>query len=164
MFEIELKAHCNIETKDIIEKVTGKKGEEVHKSDIYYIRSNGDVFRNRRIDGINYITLKERYTDEEGIETNIENEFFIKDEELESYIDGAKITHYKEKDGFSWSYKGTTLEFFKVNNLGYFVEIEIVSNEKIKAKDILHGLLNEFKVPLSQIEHKAYCQLIDENK
>ena len=164
MYEIEIKAHCSSKLKTTIEELTKEKGKPVSKRDVYYIRENGEVFRNRKIDGINYITIKERYTDEEGIETNVENEFFIKDEELPSYINNAKITHYKNKDGYSWSYKGVTCELFNVNNLGYFIELEIVSEKKIKAKETLYGLLKEFGVPLSNIEMKAYCQLIDENK
>ena len=164
MYEIEIKAHCESSLKATIEELTKVKGKPVSKKDVYYLRANGDIFRNRQIDGINYITIKERYTDEEGIETNIENEFFIKEEELKSYINNAQITHYKNKEGYSWSYKGVTCELFEVNNLGYFIEREIVSEKKIKAKEILYGLLKEFGVPLSNIERKAYCQLIDENK
>jgi len=58
-----------------------------------------------------------------------------------------------------------TIELNQVENLGYFLELETLvenQNQILPASRYLKKLLQEFKIPLSQIESRPYTELLYE--
>lgn len=174
-YEIELKVRVNapIELKKKIEAITGKTGEKVEKEDIYYRRKDETLasFRIRRQDDCLFVTAK-RNNRTEGIETNEEAEFKVDKKEFDrltsfSSILGYEILLEKHKKGYAWHYSGILVELLDVKELGWFLEIEIISdtlddkdNEVIR----LYDFLSLCDIDRKDICNESYQQLLQEKK
>lgn len=171
-WEVEIKAHASLALKDVIERVCGKEGEKVVKSDTYYA-FEGDTaprFRIRRENDYLVITAKENHR-EDGKECNKELEFVHKDTKdlgtMEAIAEllGYKVFIHKYKTGWSWTFEGVHIELFDVKYLGWYVELEIVTDtegfETNKAKyDHLYDLIHRFGLKDEDVENLSYQYML----
>lgn len=185
--EIELKAH--IDNPDILlEKI--RKDYYINneyyskKYDVYFFNPIlNQSFRVREQiekDTYNFEIKKTIYTVKEkiienGIEQNIENEVELDIKEFSASLIffeklGFKESHRKNKEGYSFNFtKFDTplhIELLKVNDLGWFFEIEFVTDINISNEMVdnlvkyLYKTLDYFDIPYSNIEKRYYSQMI----
>jgi adenylate cyclase class 2 len=104
----------------------------------------------------------------EGLEVNREREFSVSDaepfEELLKRL-GLKPATGKRKSGFSWDYDGITAELAEVTGLGWFAELEILSDnnnlETVRiARRRLLGLLSKLGIGEDRIEARYYTEML----
>ena len=144
--EIELKAH--VKDHEAIKLLLSKKAEyfcAFEKEDSYWLRpeNTGSLtrFRLRRekcilTNGTETFTCFIGYKKKEvndGIEVNDEREFEIKPGiGAENFLRelGLEPVISKRKRGWAWSYEGILAELVEVDGLGWFIELEILKDEK----------------------------------
>ncbi len=183
MFEIELKAHV-----DDAQKVTQKLDSFAHflksvqKVDVYWKSQNGvqarirtqtDLISKKREIFLTY-KKKENRIGENGqkIEVNDEKECSISDDDaLVSFFEdiGMKIALKKTKSVRSYAFENAHLELCEVPPLGFFLEIEIISEQNDeKTISICRKKINEIfekcEIGADKIEEKYYSQLLREAK
>ena len=173
--EVEIKAHV-----DDYEALTARLREfgtfqrQYVKEDYYFSRSptpKGARFRLRRDDEAWICTAKQKKL-VDGVEQNVEREFAVSD--------GAAFRHFaedlgfsvvveKRKHGSSWLVGGVVVEVSSVNDLGQFVELELVlpddssEDDLASARQRLHALLEQIGITRDRIETRPYTQMIYEN-
>lgn len=174
-YEIELKARVNdpIDLKRKIETITRKTGESVEKEDIYYKRKDETLasFRVRRQDDCLLVTAKHNNR-VDGIETNEEVEFKVDKTEFDNIISFASILGYeilltKHKKGYAWYYSDILVELLDVRELGWFLEIEIISDTlggKEHKVSRLYDFLALCNIDKNDICKESYQQMLQENK
>ena len=133
MREIESKARVSDpgRVKAILDTLYGE-GREVHKRD-HYFHLPGEVIQSLRIreyDGKIEITTKHNFRDANG-ENNEEYEFLAEPGQYDKAVSffhalGHEDYFVKEKDGWEWHDGDAHIELLAVNDLGYFIEIEIL--------------------------------------
>lgn len=173
MKEVEVKAHVeNVE--ETRERICSFCGEEksVNKVDQYF-RRKGEVKQALRVrdnNGRGEVTTKFT-TKTNGIENNSEYEFHFDYKEIEivkSFFRALGYEDYfkKVKSGYEWNYDGIHIELFEVNDLGYFLEMEIIlpfsstDEDVMDAEKKLKNYLNKFKVDPVLIESRSYREMI----
>ena len=121
------------------------------------------------------VTFKNK-TITQGIEINDEREFRIYAqassragafEELIRLL-GLKQKHAKKKRGWDFSCEGITVELTEVEGLGWFIEMEILTNNNSEetladGKKRLLAMLSSFGVKSEAIESKSYTEMLAEN-
>ncbi|MDR1352112.1 MAG: class IV adenylate cyclase [Treponema sp.] len=104
----------------------------------------------------------------EGLEVNDEREFSVSDaepfEELLRRL-GLKPAISKRKSGFSWDYDGITAELAEVAGLGWFAELEVLSDNSDPetvgiARRRLLGLLSRLGIGEGRIEARYYTEML----
>jgi len=180
--EVELKAR--LKNPEQVEKEIIKKAKPVGEfieEDIYFTFANTtgyqkQRFRLRRVQEKAIVTVKIEGKAEPGVEANQEFEFEVSDPEAFKVFCqefGFRVLIEKKKkvkrflfippeDEFS---EKITIELNQVENLGYFLELETLvenQNQILPASRYLKKLLQEFKIPLSQIESRPYTELLYE--
>ncbi len=192
MFEIELKAHVeNYEsTKNTIDTFAIFLGKK-QKSDVYwktYSAALGYPIRVRLreektttpngIESKNIIVtykkkeLRETFRGDKNIsyEVNEENEFTIDNRTAFETIlidTGYTIDLEKDKHVLQWQYEKVLLELCIINNLGNFLELEIINESQddnsvnVAIKE-LQDVLIKCNIPLEKIEKKYYSELLRE--
>ncbi len=169
--EIELKAWID-DPKSFTKTLEAKahSPKTFFKKDIYYESSvdRKRGFRLRDDNGVSIITHKIKKI-EGGVETSQENEFTVSDmpafirmmEDL-GYTAGQK----KVKVGSSWLLEDAVIDFSLVEDLGHFVEVELLlliqsSNSEIEiAKKKLTKILSHLEIDSSKIESTPYTTLL----
>lgn len=172
MREIEIKAHAlDMERiKAFIEDICDE-GHVVSKKDTYLRNEEGLMMRVRDNTGSLEATVKERRKNERGEEDNLEYEISLGDTKLDDALLffknlGFDFYYNKYKDGWDWNLDGIHIELLKVNDLGWFLEMEALmdfdsSVEVVNQKrEQLSSLLHQFGVDDSQIEAKSYKSMI----
>ncbi|MDR3343619.1 MAG: class IV adenylate cyclase [Treponema sp.] len=104
----------------------------------------------------------------EGIEVNDEHEFEVSDKAaFEGLLRrfGLEPGVTKHKQGWAWQYAGITVELALVAGLGWFVELEILTdtgNEDIvaDARTRLLTLLQQLGIPEEKIESRYYTEML----
>ena len=188
MTEIEIKAHvtCPITTESKIRSFADFKSR-IKKTDVYWKQAetglkirlrreekySGDIItQETNLDTI--ITYKKK-TVQEQTEVNDECEFTVSDrtsfefllQELNFAVDIEKT---KKTVSFSYLYSKNftvTIELSEVPPLGYFIELEIVSDKTeasviTKAKKALFSTLKLCDIPETDIETRFYTDMIKE--
>lgn len=188
--EIELKAHIK-DWQALLNKlrqskfISNEKYEE--KNDIYFfnplIEQSFRVRKETFTDSNDNLIKKTIYTVKEkvfenGIEINKEVEVDLNYEQFDPSLEffksmGFNQTILKQKSGYSFifSYFETPLhiELLKVNDLGWFFEIEFIVDDETnnqKCDQLVQNLyktLDYFNISHSAIEMKYYSQLIEES-
>ncbi len=172
--EVELKARI-ADTEALRERLAelGSFIRRYHKEDWYF--GFGDDpeearYRLRRDDERWLCTFKQKKI-LDGIEENRETEFSVSDGEafrLFLYSLGLRCLVTKQKEGESWLVDGVTVELSRVNELGYFVELEVVLTDDATDSDIsaarsrLVALLDRMDVSPAAIETRTYTEMIYE--
>lgn len=173
--EVELKAFVDDPTslRSRLDKI-GAFRRRYRKDDYYFgslAGSSKSLFRLRRDDGRWIVTFKKKNLFD-GIEHNQETEFFVSDgdafrrlaEEL-----GYSVVVEKHKTGASWYVDGVVVEVSDVNDLGTYVEVEIVlpdgsGDDRIAdARTRLIQVLEMLDIHRDKIESRPYTQMIYEN-
>lgn len=173
MREIEIKAHARD-----IDSVLGAlrselgEGKGVHKHDRYF-RRPGEAVQSMRIrrfpDRLEFTTKVN--SREDGAEDNREYEFTAPLEELEGAVAffhalGHEDFFIKEKDGYEWQRGDAHIELLSVNDLGWFLEIEVLlpfdstASEAEAAREEIKALLKLYGVSEDDIETRAYRDMI----
>ncbi|MDR2494851.1 MAG: hypothetical protein LBD24_06485 [Spirochaetaceae bacterium] len=113
------------------------------------------------------VTYKQKET-RDGVEVNDEHEFLVScDRPFEELLIrlGFVRGSCKHKRGWSWDYAGITVELACVEGLGWFVELEILSDspaqeEVCAAKSRLREALETIGVGQDKIEPRYYTELL----
>jgi adenylate cyclase class 2 len=120
--------------------------------------------RARNVVTVTYKSKEKR----EGLEVNREEEFSVSDagpfEGLLGRL-GLKPAASKRKSGFSWDYEGITAELAEVAGLGWFAELEILSDNAgpetvAAARRRLLGLLAKLGIGEDRIETRYYTEML----
>lgn len=174
MREVEIKAHALSpeRTKELISLCCGE-GEVVSKRDTYLRREDGQMMRVRDNTGSLEATVKKTRKDEKGQEDNLEYEISLGDTSSADallFFENLGFSFYfnKYKDGWDWNYEGVHIELLKVNNLGWFLEMEALIDFDSSAEVIderhqfLLSLLKKFGIDEDKIERRSYRSMIFE--
>ncbi|MCD6406538.1 class IV adenylate cyclase [Candidatus Aerophobetes bacterium] len=167
MLEVELKA--KIEDEDKIEKVLLKEGatfiRKENQVDTYFSHPCRDfgltdeAFRVREVNGEFSLTFKGPRVDRmvktrREIEVKIEGEIFQLLRAL-GFSPFKKII--KERKIYEW--RGLILSLDKVENLGFFLEVE---GKKISDKEKILNFMKKLGIKKNQFVEKSYFELIME--
>lgn len=158
------------------------RGNKEFKSDTYFMEKDGSLFRLRRVDG-KYIYTKKKNVIIDGVEANSEDEKELSEDEYKKTYDANIVYVEKTKEGYIWRTEdkyGYEMNIEVINvkgknksgknkELGYFVEIEIITNEDIEDKVVCilkDELLDYFKSigVLNLIESRKYISMIEDDK
>lgn len=170
MFEVEAKIHISKSEFEYLRKRLTKevKTPETRVSaDTYYerlkfafirIRQNGEKFT---------FGIKRRETIE-GIESNVETEWGIKDvKKWRSLLSRLNIrtSIRKTKNSFVFRLEDFGIELHRVSRLGYFLEIEKLISHKEEVREAKNKLIKLFArlgYSPKRFESKPYLQLLEE--
>ena len=200
--EIELKAH--IENQETLKNLLMEKAEYLsafEKADCYYflpepqdrfpsgvrVRREKRTFPDGTEKSTTIVTFKKKEV-RDGIEVNNESEFEVAEQsDLEESgfeeflaIMGLNPGFSKRKIGFAFSHNGINIELLEVEGLGWFVELEIITNiiyddgiyddgsstDKIpkaafmEERNRLLGFLDSIGVSREAIESRFYSQML----
>jgi len=173
--EVEIKAHV-----DDYSALTARLHEigtfrrEYIKEDYYFSRTptpKESRFR-LRDDGGEWICTAKQKALVDGVEQNVEREFSVSDgtafrrfaEDL-----GFSVVVEKRKHGASWLVDNINVEVSSVNDIGRFVEFELVLPDDCSETDLasararLFSLLDQVGISRERIETRPYTQMIYEN-
>ena len=141
---------------------------EYEKNDEYYIKDDF-IIRVRDDYPETYVTYKVRKVVNN---TEVNDEFEMTVSSKRMFIDlllqsGYKLYYKKQKKGYSLkSVEGINFDISSVNDLGMFLEIEKVVDEKVSTEDTIKELkeiMNFLNLNENQIETKSYAALILES-
>jgi adenylate cyclase, class 2 len=144
------------------------------KEDRYYGLSREapeTKFRLRR-DGDQWICTRKSKNVRDAVEESVELEFLVSDGALFDQFArdlGYALLFEKQKTGERWEVEGTTVEVSQVNDLGIFVEVELVLDqhaspaERESARTQVRAVLDLLGIPASAIEERTYTRMIYEN-
>ena len=174
-FEVEIKAHAYPELKDVLDNFCKTTGKAVDKDDIYFAfpGDSSPKFRIRSCGDELLITAKNNHR-ENGVECNEEIEFSHSAKDKEIMIKMANMLGYvefirKHKTGYEWHYNDVHIELLNVKTLGWYLEMEIMSDTDDKEKNLdkillLYSILNSFGLSACDVESKSYQQMLKEQK
>ena len=174
-YEVEIKAHAYPELKEVLDEFCQSKGTPVDKDDIYFAFP-GDVTPKFRIrtQGDNLLITAKKNHREGGLECNEELEFSHSVKDKDVMIQMAKLLGYvefirKQKNGYEWHYGDVHIELLNVKTLGWFLEMETISDTDDKEKNLdkillLYSILNSVGLCSCDIESKSYQQMLKEQK
>ncbi len=181
MNEIELKAR--VKDPSHVESMLNSFAEfkaSVIREDLYFAN---DKINSRKIrirketsdSGTRWLLTykkKENVTGQNGISTEVNNEMETTIEDpavLEQYFldSGFHVAVKKRKEVRDWAYENATIELCNVPPLGWFLEIEILSESDkpdvvAQAQDKLHEILMKSGLSDSDIENRYYSDLLKE--
>ena len=188
--EIELKAH--VKDKKNLKLRLSEKAEYIcafEKEDTYWFLSDRDeaaesapgkirLRREKRIlsDGTGksaiFVTFKTKEV-KDGIEINDEREFELSSPSSRSETDfeefakriGYKPGAYKKKKGWAYSAGGISAELVEVKSLGWFIELEILADNKrsttiLKREKKLLDFLDSLGIEREAIESRFYSEML----
>ena len=172
--EVELKAQV-VDTETLRERLEhlGSFSRRYRKEDWYFgFGDDPESARYRlRRDGERWLCTFKQKKILDGIEENRETEFSVSDGEafrLFLYSMGLTCLVTQLKEGESWLVDGVTVELSRVNELGYFVELEVVLGDTATGSDIsaarsrLLALLDRLDISPEAIETRTYTEMIYE--
>lgn len=171
-YEIEIKAHASAGLKERIDEYVGQPGLEVVKSDTYYALPSDVVPRFRiRLENGGILVSAKRNRRMDGLECNQELEFHHDNvEDLAVMQDMAALLGYevfihKYKRGWSWMCGQVHIELLDVKHLGWFLEMEIISQvDGFEANgplyDELMRILHDLGCQDGDIESRSYQEML----
>lgn len=171
---IELEAKVKLENfEKVYEKVKNSENFSFIwnpvKKDFYFWKSENDFWKIRvRDESWKTFITKKKWIKENWIEKNIENE--IETKNFDESIDFVKslwlfLTDKKIKKSLLYKFWNFTIDFCLIEDLWYFLEIEILTEEK-DVDENQWKLLEIFKFfgfLQKDFEEKDYLQLLKEN-
>ncbi|MDR0387060.1 MAG: hypothetical protein LBH57_03395 [Treponema sp.] len=185
--EIEVKAWADEpeKTKSALSRIAEYRGK-FHKEDEYWLNRPGpSVTEAGGVPAFGVRIRREEAEDAEGtirralivtykvkevrdgVEINREREFTISDkaafEELLSRL-GLVRGYAKKKTGFAWTYHGITAELALVGDLGWFAELELLTDDDAEsavkpARERLMDLLERIGIRKDRIEPRYYAEM-----
>lgn len=169
--EIKLRVEDFCKTEQVISSLYGK-GRVVEKKDLYF-RRPGEIrqaLRMRNNNGLLEFTAKKTSV-HSGVESNFEYEFSSCPDEWErarAFFLALGFEQYfmKLKTGYEWMCGRIHAELFKVNDIGSFLELEIILPEDASEAEIeearleLVRLYGRFGLSFSDVEEKSYREMI----
>jgi predicted adenylyl cyclase CyaB len=168
--ELEIKSWVYEENKkDVLTflKNNTKYERSIIKKDVIYSKDkkNQVDFRIREINNEVFVTRKNRDFSINGAEINDEIEFEINDKnEFIKFMEnlGYLELYKKEKKIDQYYYNSALIEYVEIENLGFFLEVEILSKED-KLKENENKILDILKLCKLEknIEKKPYFLLLN---
>ncbi len=173
--EIELKVRVT-DPADVTERLheIGSFQRHYTKEDRYFGRPadpTHTMFRLRRDNRRWLCTLKDKQI-VDHMEHNVETEFEVSDgdafQRFVEFLD-MEVVVEKRKTGSLWIVDGINAELSVVNDIGTFLELELLlpegsDSETISAaRDRLFSLLDRLEIPRTALESRPYTQIIHEN-
>ncbi|HON14069.1 MAG TPA: class IV adenylate cyclase [Treponema sp.] len=127
----------------------------------------GSGIRIRKENGVVLVTLKKKEV-REGMEINDELEFSVSSAPaFEEFLKTLGYTPWirKHKEGKAWKWNNITLELSLVRGLGWFAELEILTDtneaEKVEqARQDLYRCLEKIGISQERIESRYYTELL----
>lgn len=166
MKEVEVKVRIvDTEAQALIAKLdkTTSGRRDFNKVDEYF-KKDEFIVRCRKDGNKTYVTYKNRVVTN-NTEVNDENEMEVSDGDM--FINILKMSglaHFysKVKNGFSCKLDGFTLDFSKVNDIGYFLEIErLVPDEAVSDTIIaIKEIMKTLNLSEDDIDTRPYSKLI----
>ena len=193
--EIELKAH--VDNCEALKAILMEKAEysfAFEKEDVYWspkettqtgkpdsvpvkfrLRREKRIYGDGREELRNCITYKKKEV-RDGIEINDEKEFEVSAREesgrvVEEFLSlaGMEQGFSKKKKGWAFFKDGINAELLKVERLGWFLELEIISGDtnhnrdKVIApgREKLLGFLDELGISQDRIESRFYSEMLE---
>lgn len=181
MYEIEIKAWAKdpAQTEKNIAKFAEYQGQ-TEKQDVYWHNDKMKLRIRQETGKPTIVNFKELEINKDGLEVNTEKEFSLGQIEDTNPIElfeiilkknNFAIVSKKHKITKSWTFNTTKfstvlIELSEVKRLGYFIEIEILSesNEKSiidEAHNTLLETLTKCGIPHSDIEPRYYSQMLN---
>ena len=171
-FEIEIKAHARAGLKERIDAYCAAEGEAVIKDDTYYCFPGDERprFRIRRENDRILVSAK-RNLRLDGLECNREVEFWHDDagdldvmHEMALML-GNEVLIHKHKAGWSWMKGEVHIELLDVRHLGWFLEMEIISDKagfenNSENYGRLYEILAAVGLDRSAVEAKSYQEML----
>ena len=104
----------------------------------------------------------------DGLEINNEREFKVTSaSDFEGFLNlaGMAPKKGKRKRGWAFSYKGITAELTEVESLGWFIELEIITDNKkpetlAESRKQLLEFLEDLGIERKAIESRSYLQML----
>ena len=173
--EIEIKAWI-----DDFETILKKLKEnfefvkEYYKEDIYLdginsITKTREEVRIRKVCNEYIVTYKER-SHIDKVEVNVEKEFNVDNKDNFLYLIN-KLGYYKYiekvKEGFYFKSNNINIEISHVHNLGDFIEIEYIADDKKMvdfATNEIYKILDKLNITRDKIEEKYYVEMLKNKK
>lgn len=172
MYEIEAKVPLSKadfqRLKKEIPKIAKLKGRSI-KKDTYFGSTSKYLFRLRDKNGKGILNLKNKKV-ERGVEVNQEIELPVTSVmKIKSLLKKLKIPTYisKKKESEVYLYKSFQIELNRVEELGYYLEIEHPVKDKSeipKAKKEIVDIFRKFGFKPSQFEKRYYIDLLAEKR
>lgn len=175
MREIEMKARVSnpADVKACFDNLAGE-GSPVYKDDHYFRLpgSNIQSMRIRRYDGKVELTCK-RTSSANGREDNREFEFLALPDQYEKAVAffhalGHEDFFIKRKKGWEWNVGDAHVELLSVNDIGTFLEIEILlpfdSDDKAADEALSRIAALMERAGICDIEKKSYREMILEKE
>lgn len=128
-------------------------------------------FRLRRL-GDHWVCTWKDKTVRDSMEESTETEFSVEPGNLfHEFVRGLgfELMFKKIKIGERWEVAGTTVEMSQVNDLGTFVEVELILDaeapvsDREAARSHVRAVLYQLGLPESAVEPRTYTQLLYEN-
>jgi adenylate cyclase class 2 len=180
--EIELKAHVanHLEIGNRLSKLAVFTGT-FEKKDVFYSLVGSTAYgvrlrkESKRLPSgtsrlKNLVTWKSKQVTD-GIEINDEREFEVSScEVFEQFLThlGFMVKRRKKKKGSSYDNNGMTVELTEVEGLGWFVELEMISDDKdagnlAATRKKLLDFLAELGIERDAIESRSYTEMLSLN-
>ncbi|MFA5570661.1 MAG: class IV adenylate cyclase [Sphaerochaetaceae bacterium] len=175
--EVEVKLHLNEQDipllkQSILSLYPLHTFERVDKHDLYFVHPQYPSKVRLRIEKeMLHLTTKQKSIDEQGFESNNEIELPLEvDKQQKTLLFlsslGYSYDYEKTKVGFGLHIKELTIEIVEVGPLGWFLEIEILSEKDessvTQSKNRLDELLTLLHLDKKSIEQRPYEQLLKE--
>lgn len=168
MLEVEIKAWCDNHTQiiDSIIKLGGKKISDLNEIDTYFNHPERDfaktdeAFRLRKQNDKNKITYKGPKLSKKA-KTRFESETSFEDyESMKVILEKLSFreTGVVEKNRTIYQYNGIDICIDRVKNVGDFVELEKMGEDKESIEKELFELASQLN--LSKFETKSYLELL----
>lgn len=168
MYEIEAKIKISQHEIESIKKripLSFKFIERQNKKDLYFSDKKG-VLRIRELNKGISIDIK-RQKKKKGLESNQEISIPLGNKEIAiELLKKAGLTELaqKKKQTQLYQYRNFSIEINNVTNIGYFLEIEAIANDKKQVKKAKKELIKLFKqlgFNQSQFDHKYYLEQLN---
>lgn len=173
MREIEVKARVKNPqaVKSYLDRVSSS-AKRVYKRDHYFRREYEEKpsFRIRQEESSLTFTNKIEKESRDG-EDNLEYEFSAPFDQYDKAVEffyslGYRDYFVKIKDGYEWTYKGVHVELLEVNDLGFFLECEVLlpfgsdDGEQKRAFSLIYEIFDECRIKKDDIERRSYRSMI----
>ena len=164
--EVEIKFRVNLE--DIREKIEalGAKceGEEIQE-DLYFALPSKQLLRIRKIINLNEVILGYKQIKDERNEEFDEIEVKVEDFEKMRVILkrlGFKEDVWVRKHRYVYKFGNVTFELNRVENLGDFLDIEVIADDTQEAKRRIWEVANMLGLREEDVEPRLYQEMLKE--
>ncbi len=164
--EIEVKVPVDLqEAQRKIKEKGGKFRKKVNQKDLYFKTSDEEreILRVRKTDGKTILGYKGIEKSDNSVFNELEVEVIDSDKMID-ILDNLGFEEKVEiqKDRWYYDLDGVTLELNDIEDLGSYLDFEVISDDEDKAKEKIYGAMNELDYSKDDIEPRLYYELLEE--